>query len=151
MSPPASNPLPEPIADFFTANHVLSLATVSGGMPWSASCFYAFDAQSSALVMLSSEKTRHGQAMLEHACVAGTIAGQPTSVLQIRGIQFFAEACRLEDDEKDAAFDFYCLRHPIGRVMRGSVWRLALLEVKFTDNSRIFGNKTLWRRYDAEE
>ncbi len=139
-------PLPSNIRDFLLKNHVVGLATVLAGEPWAASCFYAFDASSIALIILSSEQSRHGVAMLNHATVAGTIAGQPTFIPKIQGIQFVASAQRLHDDEQEKAYALYCARHPIARLKRSAVWRLSLQELKFTDNSLLLGNKTRWQR-----
>ena len=84
--------------------------------------------------------------MLAHPQVAGTIAGQPRTIAKIRGIQFSAHATLLEGDAAEAAYALYCRRHPVARLKRGAPWRLALRQVKFTDNALGLGNKTLWQR-----
>jgi uncharacterized protein YhbP (UPF0306 family) len=141
--------LPSPINAFLIEHHVVGLATVSAGEPWAASCFYAFDESSQALVILSSAETRHGLAMLDHGVVAGSIASQPTSIRAIRGIQFVADAALLQSDAADDAYRFYCSRHPIARLRRSAVWRLALRELKYTDNAKLFGTKLCWRRDES--
>ena len=142
---PAS-PLPAALVAYLEANHVVSLATAAGGAPWAASCFYAFEARSAALVILTSEKTRHGLAMCENPLVAGTVASQPTSIRDIRGLQFLAEARRPDGAEKQASYVLYCRRHPVALLRPETVWRLVLLEAKLTDNANGFGSKTLWSR-----
>jgi len=138
--------LPSAIKSFLLEHHVVSLATISAGEPWAASCFYAFDPASLSLIVLSSEKTRHGAAMLEHRTIAGTIAGQPNKIVDIRGMQFVAEAEVLEGEAGNAAYALYCKRHPIARLKRNTIWRVALRELKLTDNAKLFGHKVLWQR-----
>lgn len=133
------------MARFLAENHVLSLAVVTDDEPWAASCFYAVD-EDLSLIVMSSLETRHGAAMRDHARIAGTIAGQPSHVLAIRGIQFSATAVLLEGEARDAARSLYCQRHPVARLMRSEVWRLVLDTIKYTDNSRGPANKLHWTR-----
>ena len=144
-------PLPSTISSFLFEHHVVGLATASAGGPWAASCFYAFDSVSVSLLVLSSEETRHGAAMLDSGVVAGTIAGQPTSICDIRGIQFVASAELLMNGAADEGYRFYCVRHPIAKLKRGSVWRLTLRELKYTDNAKFFGKKIGWTRDDNDQ
>jgi len=138
--------LPDGIEAFLRDNHVVSVATCARGQIWAASCFYAFEPATVSLILLSSQDTRHGQAMLASPQIAGTIAGQPESVLQIKGIQFSGHAHLLEGEEATQAYRLYCHRHPIARLKRSDVWQLILDEVKHTDNAKIFASKTFWRR-----
>lgn len=142
-------PLPDNIRRFIQRQHVVGLATLFEGEPWAASCFYAFDAESVALIILSDPATRHGQAMLATPRIAGTIAGQPKLIPKIQGIQFTAEACLLRGQAAETAYGQYCQRHPIARLKRSEVWQLALLQIKFTDNSLLQGSKTHWQRDTA--
>ena len=139
-------PLPASIRKFLLRHHVVGLATIWNGEPWAASCFYAFDEARLALVILSDEHTRHGMAMRDHPSVAGTIAGQPTFIPKIQGIQFVAQVQKLNEEEQAQAYALYCERHPIARLKRSTVWQLRLQEIKFTDNSVLLGSKTHWQR-----
>lgn len=139
--------LPAGIREFLFANHVVGLATLSEGQPWAASCFYAFDEQSVSLLILSDERTRHAQAMLANRSVAGTIAGQPTLIRKIQGIQFAAHAHLLTGESGEKAHALYAMRHPIARHKRSSVWQIVIQELKFTDNTMDIGRKTHWRRF----
>jgi len=141
---------PEAIRKFILANHVVGLATSNGGQPWAASCFYAFNTETSALILLTSCDTRHAQGMLASANVAGTISGQPCSILKIRGIQFLAKARLLEGEAAERAYRIYCGRHPIAQLRKSDVWMLDFEGIKFTDNSRVFADKTLWHRQDTD-
>jgi uncharacterized protein YhbP (UPF0306 family) len=140
------NPLPDKIRKFILENHVVSLATIDEGGVWAASCFYSFEATQNLLFILSSTLTRHGQAMLRKDHVAGTISGQPTSLHEIRGVQFSATALLLEGEKRDAALRHYLQRHPVARFKPSEIWEIRLTDVKFTDNSLSFGQKTPWTR-----
>ena len=148
-STPAMPPLPATIRDFIISHHVLSLATCGDDGPWAASCFYAFDEPGAALLILSSSETRHGRHMLDRPQVAGTISGQPEALRDIRGLQFTAHATLLDRTERNEALRLYCARHPLARLHASPVWRLALDQLKFTDNRRLFGHKTRWSRDDG--
>jgi uncharacterized protein len=141
--------LPAAVRSFLQQNHVVGLATVAAGEPWAASCFYAFDAPSASLVVLSSETSRHGVAMLGNGVVAGTVAGQPKSIAAVRGVQFVAATRLLKGSAYDQAYAFYCMRHPIARLRTSSAWLLALRELKYTDNAELFASKTHWRAESA--
>jgi len=138
--------LPAPILEFVAAQHVLGLATLADGEPWAASCFYALHAAGGALLILTSDDTRHGAAMRAEPRVAGTIAGQPRSVASIRGLQFQALARCLDGAAADEAMALYVRRHPIARLHRAPIWRLELQALKYTDNRLGFGSKLQWRR-----
>lgn len=142
----AANPLPEAISRFLAANHVVGLATVLAGEPWAASCFYALEVETPALLILSDEATRHARAMLASPRVAGSIAGQPEALREIRGIQFTARAERLTGDAAQLASEHYWARHPLARLQQAPIWRLTLDEIKYTDNALVFARKTLWQR-----
>jgi uncharacterized protein YhbP (UPF0306 family) len=138
--------LAEKIQSFILDHHVLSLATTDRDGLWAASCFYAFDQDRNALLVLSSAQTRHGQAMLQCARIAGTICGQPTAWRDIQGLQFSAQAQLLDEDEHDRGHALYLRRHPLARFKPSDLWSLRLELLKFTDNSHVFGQKTLWSR-----
>lgn len=139
-------PIPSVIARFIRENHVLSLATILDERPWAASCFYAFDEERARLIVLTEPSTRHGLAMHANQEVAGTIAGQPQVITDIQGIQFRAHASLLSNGAATDARQLYCERHPAARLKPAPVWQLLLAELKFTDNSLVFGRKTLWQR-----
>ena len=119
-------PVPQNMAQFFSENHVVSIATSSPQGLWSACCFYVFDAENAQLIVFTARTTQHGANMAAQPNVAGTIAGQPHSIAKISGIQFTAQAVLLND-----------------------VWALRLATVKFTDNKLVFAKKTLWQRDEA--
>ena len=91
-------PIPANITQFFQTNHVVSIATYADGTIWSACCFYVFDEPAARLIVLTSQKTKHGRLMAANPHIAGTVAGQPGSITKISGIQFTARARLLEDE-----------------------------------------------------
>ncbi|QEY23732.1 pyridoxamine 5'-phosphate oxidase family protein [Neisseria animalis] len=144
------NPIPDHIAAFFRQNHVVSLAAAHEGDIWSACCFYVPDLQAGRLIVLTSRTTRHGVLMSANPRIAGTVAGQPKSLAQIRGIQFQARAEIIEDEaERKTACALFYQAHPVARAMKSDVWALVLESVKFTDNKQVFAQKTVWQRNEV--
>ena len=143
-------PIPQNMAQFFSENHVVSIATSSPQGLWSACCFYVFDAENAQLIVFTARTTQHGANMAAQPNVAGTIAGQPHSIAKISGIQFTAQAVLLNDDtEGNRAKALFYKAHPSARAMNSDVWALRLATVKFTDNKLVFAKKTLWQRDEA--
>ena len=143
-------PVPQNMAQFFSENHVVSIATSSPQGLWSACCFYVFDAENAQLIVFTARTTQHGANMAAQPNVAGTIAGQPHSIAKISGIQFTAQAVLLNDDtEGNRAKALFYKAHPSARAMNSDVWALRLATVKFTDNKLVFAKKTLWQRDEA--
>ncbi len=143
-------PVPQNMAQFFSENHVVSIATSSPQGLWSACCFYVFDAENAQLIVFTARTTQHGANMAAQPNVAGTIAGQPHSIAKISGIQFTAQAVLLNDDAAaNRAKALFYKAHPAARAMNSDVWALRLATVKFTDNKLVFAKKTLWQRDEA--
>lgn len=138
--------LPESIHNCLQDHHVVGLATCVNGQIWAASCFYAFDAPRASLILLTSRETCHGLAMLANPRIAGTIAGQPESVLQIHGVQFRGCATLLDGEAATQAYQLYCRRHPVAKLKQSDIWQITLDEIKHTNNALIFGRKTCWQR-----
>ncbi len=143
-------PIPQNMAQFFSENHVVSIATSSQQGLWSACCFYVFDAENAQLIVFTSRTTQHGANMAAQPNVAGTIAGQPHSIAKISGIQFTAQAVLLADDAAgERAKSLFYKAHPSALAMKSDAWALRLATVKFTDNKLVFAKKTLWQRDGA--
>ena len=136
---------PNKITEFIETNHVVSLALVCpDGTLWASNSFYVYDHDKVALIILSDEKSRHAKAMHFNSYIAGTIAGQPKDIRQIQGIQFMATAKQLESGLDDGARRFYCKKFPLAQFITSKVWILYFKELKFTDNTLFFAEKTLW-------
>lgn len=136
---------PLEIADFLLSNHVMGLATTGTAGLWCASVFYCFDPVQHRLIFLTALDTQHGRQLAEDGWVAGTIAGQPVAVEDIRGVQFDGHALLLDGEPGTAALALYLEAFPFARAFAAPVWAVALDVVKFTDNSRGFGHKLLWQ------
>ena len=75
------------LAKFLSDHTTLTLATADAdGAPAAAAVFYAHDAEL-ALYFLSEERTQHGQNLLAHGQVAGTIQADGQDWRAIRGLQ----------------------------------------------------------------
>jgi len=132
------------IARYLKKQHVLS---VCGGNPvWCANCFYLFNAEKVAFWLMTETTTRHGEQMREDEQVAGTVNGQPKSVLLIKGVQYAGRIALLEGDEEQAARRAYIKRFPIAARATAPLWEIKLDELKMTDNALGFGKKLSWTR-----
>ncbi|MFC0072129.1 YhbP family protein [Samsonia erythrinae] len=136
----------EAISRYLKKLHVLTLCVGGNSELWCASCFYTYDDRRVAFYLMTELQTRHGEIMARLPQVAGTVSGQPKSVMLIKGIQFRAQAVCLEGEEAELARAQYHARFPIARASQAPIWRLDLTEIKMTDNTLGFGKKRHWRR-----
>lgn len=134
------------ITRYLQKQHVLS---VCGGDPvWCANCFYIFNEEKVAFWLMSEESTRHGSQFVSDPRVAGTINGQPKSVLLIKGVQYAGRIRLLEGEEKEQARKAYIKRFPIAATVSAPLWEILPEELKMTDNALGFGKKLHWLRQD---
>ncbi|KAA8999302.1 YhbP family protein [Affinibrenneria salicis] len=134
------------ISAYLKKQHVLTLCCATQADLWCANCFYVYDEQQVAFYLMSEPHTRHGALMAQNQRVAGTVNGQPKSVLRIKGVQYGGAITLMPEAEAQAARTRYCARFPVARAAKTPVWRLRLDELKMTDNTLGFGKKLLWRR-----
>ncbi|MEI2265406.1 YhbP family protein [Erwinia sp. CGal63] len=138
---------PEPlqaISRYLQKQHVLA---VCGGDPvWCANCFYVFNAQKVAFWLMTEEKTRHGGQFASDPRVAGTISGQPKSVMLIKGVQYAGEVRLLAGEEEAAARRAYIKRFPVAAAASAPIWEIVVSELKMVDNALGFGKKLVWQR-----
>lgn len=130
--------------------HVLTLCVGSNAELWCANCFYAYDEDEVAFYIMTESNTRHGEMMLDQPQVAGTINGQPKTVMLIKGVQFRGHVALLRGEEEVAARVRYTSRFPVARTLSSPIWRLRADELKMTDNTLGFGTKRFWRRDTPE-
>ena len=131
------------IVKFIKKMHLLSLSVIGeDGLPYPASCFYAFDERDLALIVAGSSDTSHIRALDRCCDVAGTIALDTKIVGKIEGVQFRAKMSVANDRERDLYFKrfFYAL------AMKPEIWALELSWIKFTSNTLGFGKKIVWTR-----
>lgn len=138
--------LPDNIVEFLEENHVISLATQDAEGLWAASCFYVYNPENISLIVMSALKTRHGAAMQGADLIAGSIAGQPSAIPDIRGIQLTARPRLIDGAERKAALKLYVKRHTAAKFFQTDTWALDLVHMKFTSNKIVFAQKTLWDR-----
>ncbi|MBJ7222406.1 MULTISPECIES: YhbP family protein [unclassified Brenneria] len=138
------------ISRYLKKLHVLTLCVSDNSDLWCASCFYTYDEQQVAFYLMTEPHTRHGELMRRQPQVAGTVSGQPKSVMRIKGVQFRAQADRLQGEDEQQARARYNARFPIARAAKTPIWRLRITELKMTDNTLGFGKKRHWQRTDHD-
>jgi len=131
---------------FLARAHVLTLCATQGDDMWCANAFYVFDPVIMAFDLMSSVGTRHGAMMAASARVAGTIARQTRKIERIQGVQYLGTIGRLSGATEAAARARYLAHFALTAAPPAPIWRIALLELKFTDNTQGFGHKTVWSR-----
>ena len=129
-------------------HHLLSIATVSDGKPWCASCFYAWDEENNTLVITTDPVTRHGTEFRGNPNIAGTIALETKRVGRIRGIQFSGTVSEPEGEALKQARSRYLRRFPFAALMEIHLWIITLNHIKLTDNRLGFGKKIIWKAED---
>lgn len=128
---------------YLKKQHALSLCASDGDDLWCANCFYVFDETRMAFWLMTEPDTRHGALMRENPRVAGTVNGQPKSVLLIRGVQYRG---RIQLTEEARAMKAYQKRFPVAKKITAPLWEIVLDELKMTDNALGFGKKIVWQR-----
>jgi uncharacterized protein YhbP (UPF0306 family) len=136
---------------YLKKQHALSLCASNGDDLWCANCFYVFDETRMAFWLMTEPDTRHGALMLANPCVAGTVNGQPKTVLLIKGVQYRGRIQPVNADQEEQARRAYQKRFPIARKVKAPLWEITLDEVKMTDNALGFGKKIVWQRNESSE
>jgi len=136
---------------YLKKQHALSLCASNGDDLWCANCFYVFDETRMAFWLMTEPDTRHGSLMLANPRVAGTVNGQPKTVLLIKGVQYRGHIQQLTEEQEEAARRAYQKRFPIARKVKAPLWEITLEEVKMTDNALGFGKKIVWQRNESSE
>jgi len=133
------------IVDFIASQKAFTLATCAEGVPWCASCYYAFDPEGMRLIFMSSIGARHIREMMGNSSVAGSILPDRSAIGRIKGVQFtgIGTRCDALPDGKELR-DTYLRRHPFAKAMEGECFAVELHSVKMTDNTLGFGKKLLW-------
>lgn len=142
-----TQPIDPRIIDFIQANHVLSLSVRQRNALWAANLFYCADfsdINNISLIVVSDLSTQHGQWMLETPEVAGTIAGQPRRIADIRGLQFQGHIDLLSDEKAAQAEALFYTQFAEAKGRHAPIWRINCNLLKYTDNNLGFGTKLLW-------
>lgn len=139
------------ICQFINQERVLTLSVAAEGVVWSASCFYQFQKEQMALYLMSDINSRHSQLMLKAPMVSGTIISSVKSMISMKGMQYQAHITPLSAEQEEQARNFYCERYPISRVMALKIWRLQLMEIKFTQRRMGMKRCLYWLRAPKQE
>ena len=138
---------PDPkIISFLKKHHVLTLATVSDGQPWTSNCFYAFMEDSMSFVFTSGHETRHIQEVTQNPKVAGNVVLETSIIGKIQGVQFSGTLELAANEKLVAAEKIYLKRFPFAALMDTTLWILQIDYLKMTDNRLGFGKKLIWER-----
>lgn len=144
-------PLPQPVADYLAAHHVMTLATQGPDGPWASAVFYANEG--SSLIFLSSPTTRHCRNLALDARCAATIQEDYSDWAQIKGIQLEGRVIELQGEEEKRAQSLYGEKFPavgplaklppaIVKALAKVRWyRLVPERFHFIDNSKGFGHR----------
>nr|WP_244987288.1 YhbP family protein [Winslowiella toletana] len=134
------------IGDYLQQQHVLTLCSGERDSLWCASCFYVFDRDEVAFLLMSASSTEHGALMQQQALVAGTVSDQTKTVALIRGVQYQGEVSCLSGDEAQRARTHYQRRFPLAKLITTPVWKIRINRLKMTNNRLGFGRKLHWLR-----
>lgn len=134
-------PIDSRITKFAKQQHLLTVATTVGGVPYVASCFYAYDSKRNLFIFTSSQSTRHGSEMAQNGHVALNIALHTRIVGRIKGLQVTGRAMQADE----AAKSTYLKRFPYAVVAPLELWMVAPDMLKLTDNTLGFGKKLIWQ------
>ncbi len=137
----------ESINRYLREQYTLTLCTFDHNDPWAAPCFYAFEEHEPALLILTDDSTtQHGRQMQAHSQVAGSIFVPTQDISQLQGIQFLAQAIKLDGEEAIYARSIYNLRFPFAARLISPIWKLRLEQIKYVDHNLGFGHKESWLR-----
>ncbi len=142
----ASIPMHKNIEAFLTEQSVVTIATSVKNQPYCASCYYAFVPGENLLAFKSDSDTKHIEDALTNNKVAGSILPDKIVKAKPKGIQFTGLFMKADGAIGKKAKDAYLKKYPVAGIFRGDIWVIELRKIKFTDNTLIFGKKTLWER-----
>lgn len=134
------------IVKFIEENKVLTICTSKDNVPYSASCFYAYDEENQRLIFSSENDTRHIEEALENTAVSGTINTENKTVAKIQGIQFTGKFINPDEEQQKAFYQTYYKRFPFAKAKPAPIWAIELTWIKMTDNTLGFGKKLEWER-----
>jgi uncharacterized protein len=132
------------ITGFIRKHHVLTLATVTGDIPWCANCFYSFIEEGQKLIFTSDEKTRHITEALQNPYVAASIVLETKIIGKIQGLQIEGKLIKPTHEEEKIYISNYLKRFPFAVLTNTPIWMLQIHYMKFTDNRLGFGKKLYW-------
>ena len=137
------------ITEFINDNHVVTICCVENNIPYCFNCLYSVMEKEGCLVFKSSKDTRHVGILEDNNRIAGTILPDEFSMMAIRGIQFEGVAIANTDTSIIGATTSYYSKYPLALPMLGKLWIVEMTSIKFTDNTKGFGYKNIWKKQSA--
>ncbi len=154
------NILPNEVRRYLHQHHILTLATVSGGVPQAAALFYVADDRG-RLYFLSDPGSRHCRNLSADSRVAVTIHGEEADWRRIQGLQIEGVAGPVTDPEERAtAMRLYGARFPglrkpaqssdeqgaavLAALEQAVLYRITAHWIRWIDNTKAFGHKEEW-------
>jgi uncharacterized protein YhbP (UPF0306 family) len=138
--------MPEPIVAFLNDSSVVTMATSIDDHPYCAACYFAYVPGAHLLAFKSDSDTKHIEDALHNNFIAGSILPDKIVRAKPKGIQFTGEFFKAEGEIGEQAKRAYIKKFPLAGIFRGDIWVIALSKIKFTDNTLVFGKKTMWER-----
>jgi len=140
------NPVDPRITRFIKKHHIFTLATASGNIPYTCTCFYVYLENENRIVFTSEYETRHIRELNLQPAVAGAIALETMVIGRIQGIQFTGQAMELKDTDLERARIAYLLKFPVAAFKELLLWGIDLEFIKMTHNQLGFGKKLTWQK-----
>ena len=140
-------PITENIKIFIDKNQVSTVCFVDGNNhPYCINCFYVFDSSSAILIFKSSHSTKHDSFIKSGEPTSGTIIEDQIDVTKLKGIQFTGILINQQQIIENKLQLLYTTKFPMSIAIPGYLWGIQLQYLKFTDNSFVFRNKTIWEK-----
>lgn len=138
-------PINENIKNFIENNQVSSVCFIDeNNHPYCINCFYVLDTSSATLIFKSSHGTKHDSLIKNGELTSGTIIEDQIDVSKLKGIQFTGALINQQQIIENKLQLLYATKFPFSIAIPGYLWGVELQYIKFTDNSFVFGNKTIW-------
>jgi uncharacterized protein YhbP (UPF0306 family) len=141
------NSMNESHSRFIKKQKCVSICCVNEqGKPYCFSSYYALNAEENLLYFKSAADTSHIKFMKRNPVIAGTILPDKLQVLVVQGIQFQGLFLCSHDNTAHDASKLYYRKFPFALVIPGEIWTIQLTQIKMTDSTKGFGNKSAWVR-----
>ena len=135
------------ISNFIKENKIASIACIDEkNTPYSFHCFYVFDEKNQLLFFKSSSNTYHSSCLSHTDSVAGSILPSKINFIALQGIQFTGRVIHENFPDNINLELYFHTKLPLALAKPGQVYCIQLETVKMTDNTQIFGKKSLWER-----
>lgn len=137
------------IIDFIKENKIATICCTDGdSTPHCFHCFYVLDEDNHLLFFKSSSQTKHSKLLANNPNIAGSILPDKIDLLSLKGIQFSGKIIYSEFPNNIKPDTFYHKKMPFALAKPGHVWCIELTKIKMTDNTKIFGKKLRWEKYE---